>query len=162
MEVAARKEIVWAVLTDSTQLPFWAPAVARVESCADAERVGATRTCEVTLGAKSGRMVERCVEVVRGSKIAYVVDEESFGMTKLLDGYGFAIELAEIGSNSTEIVLSTFYEPRHSLARLADRLILRRRLAAVCEDLVAGLVHHVERSDGQRSDQPLPDQRLHG
>lgn len=72
---------VWAVLSDSRLLPEWAPAVDEVTECSvRGEAVGEVRRCNVRLAGKSGRMVERCTEFTPMTRIAYVVDDESFGM----------------------------------------------------------------------------------
>ena len=90
--IAASQQRVWSIVDDSRLLPQWASAVDNVESCeSEGERVGAKRRCRVRLGGRPGYMVERCVERDAPRTIAYVVDEESFGMNRMFDDYGFRL-----------------------------------------------------------------------
>src|SRR6266508_1096055 len=98
--VNASAEAVWDVLADSRLLAEWVPAVDEVTECSiDGEAVGEVRHCSARLAGKSGRMVERCIEFTPRTRIAYVVDDESFGMRKMFDHYGFAINLESEGSD---------------------------------------------------------------
>ena len=92
--IYATPDAVWAVLADSRLLPRWAPIVDEVTACAaGGEAIGAVRHCTARLAGRAGGMVERCVELLPGRRIAYVVDEESFGMRRMFDDYGFALDL---------------------------------------------------------------------
>src|SRR5213596_1744349 len=92
--INAPTEAVWQILADSRLLPEWVPAVDEVTDCsAEGQGVGEVRHCNATLAGKSGQMVERCVEFAPTTRIAYVVDDESFGLRRLFADYGFAINL---------------------------------------------------------------------
>ena len=84
--IDAPPDAVWKVLDDSRLLPDWVPAVDEVTECSfEGEAVGEVRYCDVKLAGKSGRMVERCIEFVPMTRIAYVVDDESFGMRRMFE-----------------------------------------------------------------------------
>jgi uncharacterized protein YndB with AHSA1/START domain len=139
---------VWAALSDSRLLPEWAPVVDEVTECSVAgEAVGAIRRCNVRLAGKSGRMVERCTEFTPMTRIAYAVDDESFGMRKLFEHYGFAIDLAAVGPDKTEVAIETRYTPRTPLYGLLNRLMMRRRFRNVCDERSAGLRAFAESRD---------------
>src|SRR5436190_23917897 len=75
---------LWGILKDSSLLPQWVPAVHHVERCdVNGESVGSVRQCRVELGGRAGTMVERCIGIVPGRSISYLVDDESFGMRKM-------------------------------------------------------------------------------
>jgi uncharacterized protein YndB with AHSA1/START domain len=138
--INAPAEAVWEVLADSRLLPEWAPVVDEVTECSIAgEAVGEVRHCTANLAGKSGRMVERCIEFTPITRIAYVVEEESFGMRKMVDHYGFAINLESDGSEKTRVTLETHYTPRNPMYGLLNRLTMRRQLERVCEQIVGGL-----------------------
>lgn len=138
--IHAPAQAVWDVLADSRLLPEWVPAVDEVTKCSsDGEAVGEVRHCNANLAGKSGRMVERCVEFAPMSRIAYVVDDESFGMRKMFDHYGFAINLESQGSEKTHVTLETHYTPRNPLYGLLNKLMLRRKFEKVCTEIVGGL-----------------------
>jgi uncharacterized protein YndB with AHSA1/START domain len=138
--VDAPPEAVWEVLGDARLLPEWAPVVDEVIGCSsEGEAVGAVRRCRARLAGKSGHMVERCIEFTPMRRIAYVVDEESFGMRKLFDHYGFAINVESQPPKKTRITLETHYTPRNWLYGLLNMLMMRRQLQAVCEEIIGGL-----------------------
>jgi uncharacterized protein YndB with AHSA1/START domain len=136
---------VWEVLADSRLLPRWAPVVDDVTACAPGgEAVGEVRHCTARLAGRSGRMVERCVELVPHRRIAYVVDEESFGMRRMFDDYGFALELEPMPGGRSRVTLHTHYTPRNTIYALMNATLMRGRFAAVCEQLLGGLRSFVE------------------
>lgn len=84
-------------------------------------------------------MVERCVEYTPTSRIAYVVDDESFGMRKMFDDYGFSLDLRELGADRTEVTLRTRYTPRNPLYAAINALMMKRQFRKVCVGIVGGL-----------------------
>lgn len=138
--IHAPAEAVWEVLADSRLLPRWVPAVDDVTRCSsDGEAVGEVRHCSATLAGKRGRMVERCIEFAPNTRIAYVVEDESFGMRKMFDHYGFAITLAAQDSEATRVTLQTHYTPRNPISGLLNALVMRRQFEKLCTGIVGGL-----------------------
>ena len=132
---------VWSILMDSRLLPQWTNVVREVESCeVSGESIGAARRCRVELGGRAGRMVERCVALEAERHIAYVVEDESFGMRKMFDHYGFRISLQPTDVSHTEITIETFYTPRNALYSVMNALMMRRQLRKVVDQLLSGLV----------------------
>ena len=89
-------------------------------------------------------MVERCVELVPGRRIAYVVAEESFGMRRMFDDYGFALDLEPAPAGRTRVTLQTHYTPRNPFYALMNAAVMRRRFASACEQLLDGLKSFTE------------------
>ena len=146
--IEAPPHAVWDVLCDSRLLADWVPAVDEVTAYSiEGEAVGEVRHCNATLAGKSGRMVERCVEFAPMTRIAYVVDDESFGMRRMFEHYGFAINLESAGPEKTLVTLETHYTPRNPMYRLLNRLLLRRKFENVCEEIVGGLKTFTESRD---------------
>jgi uncharacterized protein YndB with AHSA1/START domain len=138
--IDAPPEAVWEVLGDSRLLSDWVPAVEEVTECSFAgEAVGQVRHCNARLAGKSGHMVERCVEFAPVTRIAYVVDDESFGMRRMFEHYGFAINLESLSTAKTLVTLETHYTPRNARYSLLNRLLMRRKFEKVCEEIVGGL-----------------------
>jgi uncharacterized protein YndB with AHSA1/START domain len=112
--IHAPVQLVWGVLADATLLPKWVPAVQEVGACSlQGEGVGTVRSCDAELSGRSGVMVERCVEFTPMSRVAYVVEEETFGMRNMFDHYGFAINVAAVDPSRTRVTLETHYTPRN-------------------------------------------------
>lgn len=138
--IDAPPDAVWEVLGDSRLLPDWVPAVEEVTAySSEGEAVGEVRQCNARLAGKSGRMVERCVEFAPMTRIAYVVEEESFGMRRMFEHYGFVINLEPMASGKTLVILETHYTPRNPIYGLLHRLLMRRKFEKVCEEVVGGL-----------------------
>ena len=143
--IDAPPDAVWDVLADSRLLPDWVPAVDEVTECSsEGEAIGGVRQCNVKLGGRSGRMVERCVELVPKTRIAYVVDDESFGMRRMFEHYGFAINLEPLAPGTTRVILETHYTPRNAIYGLMNSLVMRRKFEKVCEQIVGGLKDFTE------------------
>jgi uncharacterized protein YndB with AHSA1/START domain len=146
--IDALPDAVWEVLGDSRLLPDWVPAVDEVTECSlEGEAVGEVRHCDVNLAGKSGRMVERCVEFAPMTRIAYVVEDESFGMRRMFEHYGFALNLEPGAPGKTLVTLETHYTPRNPIYRLLNRLLMRRKFEKVCEGIVGGLKTFTESRD---------------
>jgi hypothetical protein len=88
--------------------------------------------------------VERCVEFTPTSRIAYVVDDESFGVRKFFADYGFAINPEAQSPAATRVILETHYTPRSPFYGLLNRLVMRRRFEQVCTEIVGGLKAYTE------------------
>jgi uncharacterized protein YndB with AHSA1/START domain len=145
-EIEAPVTLVWEVLSDSSLLPQWVPAVQEVVACStEGERVGAVRKCDVELMGREGHMVERCVEFTPMSRAAYVVDDESFGLRKMFADYGFALNLRASGTDRTTVRIETHYTPRNLLYSIMSAVMMRRRFAIVVDALLAGLKSLSER-----------------
>jgi uncharacterized protein YndB with AHSA1/START domain len=140
VEIHASTDFVWEVLSDSRLLPRWVPAVDEVTSCSlDGEGVGATRSCTANLAGRSGTMVERCVEYTPTTRLAYLVDDESFGMRKMFDDYGFSLNLERLGSERTRATIETHYTPRNAACAAMNAILLRRQFRNVANDILDGL-----------------------
>ena len=144
-EVGASIDAVWEVISDARLLPQWVPAVDAVTSCsADGEHVGASRTCSANLAGTSGTMVERCVEYTPTSRVAYVVDDETFGLLNMFENYGFSLNLSRLDNQQTLVTLETHYDPKNLVYATMNKAMMRRRFGTVCNDIVSGLKSFAE------------------
>ena len=136
--IHAPARILWQLISDSHELPSWGPPVKSVEvltNAADAEKLGAARKVQAEFGQKSGYFLEHRVEHVDGRKIAYLIDEDNFGISRLLSRPGFSLELEPKGDQATRVTFSFFHDPRGVKGRIMNPLIKlqqrRNRLAAL-------------------------------
>lgn len=67
------------------------------------------------------------------------MDDESFGVNKMFEHYGFAINLESVGPDKTTVAIETHYTPRSPMYGLLNRLMMRRQFQGVCDELLAGL-----------------------
>jgi hypothetical protein len=136
--VHAPVRILWQLISDSHELPSWGPPVKSVEvmtNSGDAERLGTARNVHAEFEGKSGHFLEHRVEHVEGRKIAYLIDEDGFGLSRLLSRMGFSLDLEPVGDQATRVIFSFFHDPRGFKGRILNPLIKRQqrrnRLAAL-------------------------------
>src|SRR6266516_4463168 len=136
--VQAPARILWQLISDSHELPNWGPPVKSVEvmtDAGDAETLGTARKVHAEFGRKSGCFLEHRVEHVDGRKIAYLIDDDDFGLGRFLSRPGFSLELDPKGSRGTRVIFSFFHDPRGFKGRILNPLIKlqqrRNRLAAL-------------------------------
>jgi len=96
------------------------------------------------LAGKPGRIRERYVEFMPIRRVAYVVDDESFGMRKMFDDYDLAITLEARRPDTTNARRETHYTPRNPFYGPLNELVLLRRSEKVCNGIVAGLKSFAE------------------
>ncbi len=124
--VHAPARILWQLISDSHELPNWGPPVKSVEvmtNVNDAEKLGTARKVHAEFGRKSGYFLEHRVEHVDGRKIAYLIDEENFGLSRFLLRPGFSLELDPKGDQATRVIFSFFHDPRGFKGRIMNPLI---------------------------------------
>lgn len=143
---------VWTLIHDSTLLPEWGPPVRQVEVLGDREEtLGSRRRIHAEFDGKRGQFVERRNVHEPGRKIGYVIEEETFGLFKVMTEPGFTLELEAVEGGRTRVVFAFFHEPRGILGRVLNRLVILRqqrknRLAAL-----ASLKRRGERTVGSGS-----------
>ncbi len=136
--IDASSEILWDLIADSHMLPSWGPPVIDVEVMTDdgePERLGTARKVHARFGRKSGWFLEHRVEHVPGRQIAYLIDEENFGLSRLVSRPGFSLELSPLDDGRTQVIFSFFHDPRGLKGRLLNPMLKRQqrrnRLAAL-------------------------------
>jgi uncharacterized membrane protein len=141
---------IWAVLEDTGRLPAWVPMVHRVDApTGRREHVGATRTCDVQMMGRRGQITERCAEMTPQEWLYYVLDAETLGFARLVDGFGFSIALDQVGVGTTTVSLASYYQPRGLLGRVANRLVLARQLRRSRRAMLAHLERLVDPPSGE-------------
>jgi hypothetical protein len=136
--VDAPTPILWQVISDSKELPNWGPPVRSVEVISQdegAEKLGSARKIQAEFGRKSGYFIEHRVEHVEGRKIGYLIDEDSFGLDRILLRMGFSLELDATEDQATRVTFSFFHDPKGLKGLVMNPVIKlqqrRNRLAAL-------------------------------
>jgi len=86
--VNAPPEAIWHILTDTTRLPEWAPMVKQTNGTA--ESLGAVRQCEVEFDRRPGKVTERCSKFRPHERIAWVMEQDSFGFGRMFAAFAGA------------------------------------------------------------------------
>jgi uncharacterized protein YndB with AHSA1/START domain len=123
--IDASPDVLWRLISDSNELPKWGPPVTRVEVLAQdgqPEGLGTARKVYAEFGRRSGYFLEHRVEHVPGRKVAYLIDEESFGLGRFMSRPGFSLELQPQHGGATKVVFSFFHDTR-GVGRILNPLI---------------------------------------
>ncbi len=137
--VEAPVERLWPLIADSTLLPDWGPPVKKVVIIGQSdqpESLGSRRRIEAELNGKKGYFVERRTQHIQGRKIAYLIEEESFGLFRVMTEPGFSLEIVSVGPSKTRVVFSFLHNPKGLLGHILNMLVIlrqqrRNRLAAL-------------------------------
>lgn len=130
-------EELWTLVADSRQLTNWGPPVVSVEALDGPEQVGSRRIIEAKFGSKRGRFTERRIVHDQASgTMAFVIEDDTFGLGRMLTDIGSLMELDPIDEVRTRLTWSFFHQPRGILGRVMNRLVILRqqrnnRLAAL-------------------------------
>jgi len=139
IEIEVPMEKMWTLIHDSRELARWGPPVRGV-TVLDAEpgreTLGSRRRVEAEMQGKRGAFVERRDLHVAGRAIGYVIEEETFGMFRIISSPGFSLELEPLGPARTRVVFTFFHDPRGILGHVMNVMIVLRaqrtnRLAAL-------------------------------
>jgi uncharacterized protein YndB with AHSA1/START domain len=130
---------VWKAIKDPATHTAWHPFVTRISG---EHRIGATRTCSVVVGKKTGETKERCVEDDEARKIAWVIEQDSTGFLRMVSDWraGFGLE----GRNGATLVKAeSTFRPKNVLVRLLGPLV-RRKFHQTQQAILAGLKRSME------------------
>ncbi len=153
--IEAPPERIWAILEDSAaNLPRLWPMVKNCE-IDGRERVGAVRTCDVEFAGRDGQTIERCIESVPNRKLAHVIEDDSFGFTRMLSEFWFSFLLDPEDSETTRVRCETHFEPNGLKGRLMSALMIERTFREVRETALRNLKQLAEdASQVQEAAQP--------
>ncbi len=137
--VDAPVEKVWALISDSKRLLDWGPPVRGIEVMEQSdrpERLGSYRRVEAEFDGQRGHFIEKRIEHIEGKKIAVLIEEESFGLFRMITDAGSSLEIGSVGQNKTRVIFTFFHKPKGIIGHLMNRLIIlrqqrRNRLAAL-------------------------------
>lgn len=100
-----------------------------------AEKLGSVRQVQAEFGRRSGYFIEHRVQHVQGRRVGYLIDEDSFGLHRILLRMGFSLELEPIEDQVTRVTFSFFHDPKGFKGHVMNPMIKlkqrRDRLAAL-------------------------------
>lgn len=134
--ILATREEIWAILEDSTRLPEWTTVL---RTTGIRETPGSVRECDVNFEGKTGSVIERCIESDPYRRIAWVMDDDTFGFDRMLSDFGFSFTLTPRADGETQVRTETYYRPITFLAKVTNRLLMRRKFRAARRRFLGGL-----------------------
>jgi uncharacterized protein YndB with AHSA1/START domain len=134
--IDASCEEVWAILEDSTRLPEWTTVT---WTTGTREIPGSVRECGVDFEGKTGTVVERCAEYDPGRRIAWNMEQDSLGFSRMLSDFGFSFTLTPAEGGRTLVFNETYYRPATLLARAINSMVMRRKFRSARRRFLGGL-----------------------
>lgn len=121
--VAATPEAIWRQIEDPGLHAEWHPFATRIEG---EHRAGATRTCHVRVGKKTGRTRERCTIAEPQRRIAWQIEEDSTGFLRFASDWSAGFRLDPVDGGTTRVTAESTFTPRNLLARLMLPMVRRK------------------------------------
>lgn len=136
--IDAPPEYLWTLISNSMELCNWGPPVRGVKILTDDghEATGTWRRVDAEFEGKQGHFIERRIEHIEGRKIAVLIEEETFGLFRLLSEVGSSLELEPLGPRQTRVIFTFFHNTKGVIGYLMNKLVVlrqqrRNRLAAL-------------------------------
>jgi len=145
--VEAGSDAIWALLEDSRAMLRWAPMI--VATTGGIQRAGSERTCTVEWKGERDEVSERCTEADPPHRIAWV--QTRGGMTKMFVDFRFGFSLEPEKGGRTRFRMEHAYRPRHLLAWLLERFMLRRMLSGLRKQILAKIKELTEAAQPRTS-----------
>ena len=144
--IKAPLDRVWEAGEDLSLIPSYHPIVKQVEyvSGGTTRAPGVTYKCFIPEGRQRGWCVERVVEHIPMKKTSVSIPEDSWGMSRMFDGFLAESTLESTGDGATLVRFAAYYAPRGIAARLMNRLYLRAMMRSTARRTLEGLKRFVE------------------
>ena len=141
--INASAEKVWEVFNDQSLLTKWTQDVQKSHYDEKMASVGQLRKNECIVNGKKGIIETRCVNMFGKNRAEFVVEKDSFGMTKMLTDMSFAAEFQKINDNKTEFSMLSHYSPKNYLLKLMNPFI-KKKMGKEVEIMITGLKNYIE------------------
>ena len=125
---------IWAIITDITLLPRINPGV--IKASGTMNELNGTRTCEVENKGRKGLITEKLIEFVPEKRTVWRVENDTMGMSKMLRDTRFSLLLEKVTDMSTKVTAETHYLPATVLARIMNRLMMKKMFANAQEKIL--------------------------
>jgi uncharacterized protein YndB with AHSA1/START domain len=140
MVINAPVERVWAAIQNPGEHVTWHPFATEIDGD---HALGAVRTCSVVLGGKPGTSRERCSAFDESARIAWTVEQDSSGFTRMVSDWSSGFRLQPEGDTATRVRAESAFRPRGPLVRLMTPVIARK-FHQTQRAILDGLRQHVE------------------
>ena len=141
--INAPLETVWEFGMDITRIPAFHPRVVKVELLSGKARREPGVSYRFHLSGGKHTCVEKDIEIIPMQKIVTVLQEDTFGISKILADYVVETTVHRIGQSSTKMEISHYYSTPTLKAKLLN-LIARRKIARDAQATLNGIKAAIE------------------
>ena len=148
--IDAPPDEVWAAIKDPGTHARWHPFVTAISG---EHRLGATRSCSVIVGKKTGETKERCFEDEQERRLSWAIEEDSTGFSRMVSDWRASFSLQAL-DGTTRVSAESVFEPKSALIRLMSPLV-KRKFHQAQQAILAALKQAAENADcSARQDSP--------
>lgn len=146
--INAPLEAVWAFSMDITKIPEFHPRVVKVDlpSGKAFREAGVSYQCHLSGG--KHKCVEKDTEILPMQKLVTVLQEDTFGISKILPDYVVETTFHRVGQSSTKVEISHYYSTPTFKAKLLN-LIASRKIARDTQATLNGIKTAIEQRGGK-------------
>lgn len=136
-------EKIWAVFNDLSLRPKWTCDVQKINFKTKTTTVGETAITDCIVNEKKGTLTTKCLSLNPNKRGEFVIESDTFGITKMLHNMGFATEFKSIDSNKTEFTMLSHYLPKNFILKLINGII-KKKMGKEVDLMLAGLKSYAE------------------
>lgn len=135
---------VWAIITDINLLHKINPGV--IKATGRMDKQGETRTCEMDNNGRKGTMTEKLIELIPEQKTVWAIENDSMGMSKMLNDTRFCFYLEKIGDRKTKIINESYYEPATFMAKIMNALMTKKMMGKIQSQILSNIKSIAEKN----------------
>jgi hypothetical protein len=128
---------IWSVITDINMVHKVNPGI--IKATGRMDKVGETRTCEIDNKRRKGTMTEKLIELVPERKTVWTIQSDTMGMSKMLNNTKFCFTLEKLDDNKTRVVNETYYKPANLIAKIINRLMMKKMIAKAQKQILTNI-----------------------
>jgi len=137
---------VWEIFNDQSLLTKWTQDVQKSHYEEKMASLGQLRKNECIVNGKKGTIETRCVNMTGKDRAEFVVEKDSFGMTKMLVNMSFAAVFRKVNDNQTEFSMLSHYSPKNFLLKLMNPFI-KKKMGKEVKIMLTGLKNYIEKGE---------------
>lgn len=135
--------VIWAIITDITQLHKINPGV--IKATGRMDKQGETRTCEMDNKGRKGTMTEKLIELVHEKKTVWAIESDTMGMAKMLKDPRFCFYLEKINDTKTKIINESYYDPATFVAKIMNVLMMKKMMGKIQGQILSNIKNLAEK-----------------
>lgn len=137
---------VWETFNDQSLLTKWTQDVQNSHYENRMASPDQLRRNECIVNGKKGTIETRCVDMTGKDRAEFIIEKDSFGITKMLVNMSFAAEFRKISNEKTEFAMLSHYTPKNFLLKLMNPFI-KKKMGKEVEIMLDGLKNYIENGE---------------
>lgn len=137
-------ERMWAIFNDLSLRPKWTGDVQKINYANKMTTVGETAITHCLVNGKNGTITTRCLALHPTERGEFLVEKDTFGMTRMLENMSFVTEFKSITENTTEFRMHSHYKPRNFFLKMMNGFI-KKKMGKEVDLMLKGLKNFSER-----------------